>query len=130
MATRRPDIRLVREEGFTYEIPGVGEMIWNVALAKALIASRYVEEVTLEPSEMQAIAERSSYDEAHLKDVDPAIPGIGAPMIWEGQIIYVLIDGIHRCVRALREQRPFLARLLTDEDARLCVVSAPAGLIP
>ena len=124
-----PLVLHVIPETFDYDISQVGRITWNVTLAKQLIARRDQGLVIIERVEMQAIADWSAFDEAHIRDVNPQVPGIGAPILWEGRIIFVLIDGIHRNVRALREGLSFQARLLTDEDARRCVISAPPGVI-
>jgi hypothetical protein len=80
--------------------------------------------------QMAFVAKRYDYDRAHVAEVDCAVPGIAAPLLEDGQVMYVVIDGIHRCVRAYQEGRPFQVHVLADADARRCVVTAPPGWIP
>jgi hypothetical protein len=64
-------------------------------------------------------------------------PGIAAPILWQGTpdiappgVVYILIDGIHRAVRAYREGQRFYCLILSDEQSRACLIGAPAGVIP
>lgn len=107
--------------------------IWNINQAKVEVAtaSSVIATVEIERDQMQIIATRSEFDEAHLPRVDITQPGIGAPVVLpDGSVAFILIDGTHRCVRAYREGRPFFARLLTDEAAARCVITAPEGRLP
>jgi hypothetical protein len=52
--------------------------------AKELVARRSVMEVEMDREQMAGIIEHDTWDEAKLPAVDPAIPGIGAPIIWDG----------------------------------------------
>lgn len=116
---------------FTYEVPGFAPVHWDITFAIAEAeAGHVVATVAIEPEHMAAIRAGNAWDAAKLDTVDPTIPGIGAPIIIEGKVIYILIDGTHRCVRCLRDGLPFHARLLTDEAARRCVLSGPAALLP
>lgn len=119
----------IRVETFEYTIEAVGSILWNVTLAKQLIERRYHAVVDIAVSDMQDIVERNEYDPNHLKNVDPTCPAIAAPILWEKKIIYVMIDGIHRCARALQDGLPFQAKLLTDDDARACWINGPMELM-
>src|SRR5207237_1071831 len=80
-----------------------------------------------EPVEVDEDSARASLgdrplDEGHVGHVDPAQPGIIAHVEHrtdEGEVLagHVLIDGRHRAARCLREGRPFLAYLLTEEES-------------
>lgn len=96
---------------------------WNVSYAKQLVAAGYY--VALKPVDretMQQISERNSWDPAHVETVDETTPGIAAPYLHEGTLIYILIDGIHRCVKALRKGTSFHAYLLSYEAETACVM--------
>lgn len=104
---------------------------WDVTLAQAFVAMGHtiaLSEIGREA--MQAIADRNSWDPAKLDRVDPAQPGISVPIVHEGQVIYQLIDGMHRNARALRDGLPFSAYLLTDEASRACLIYGPAERMP
>lgn len=109
---------------FRYEIPGEPDIVWNIDRARELVRDQanVAATVPIREPDAREIAESNSWEEAHLANVDPNEPGIGAPILYKGMISYVLIDGQHRNVRALREGRTFTARLLTDEASRACVI--------
>ena len=122
-------------EGYTYDVPGGGQVRWCVTSARALIEANpaanvfRVEEIPL--SEMAEIAKRTSWDPARLDEVDPSIPGIAAPIVLpEYGVVYILIDGLHRNARALRDGHTFHARLLTDGVARQCLLEGALELMP
>lgn len=121
----------VKLETFCYNVPGYPPIRWNVNAAKWAVANGgTIALVDITPEMMRDVAAKNSWDEAHLANVDPSVPGIGAPFVWGGGIIYVLIDGIHRNARALREGKGFKAHLLTDEAARRCLIEGPLALMP
>ena len=71
---------------------------WDITRAKELVAWRSVMEVEMDREQMAGIMEHDTWDEAKLPAVDPTIPGIGAPIIWDGDetvtprgIIFVLL---------------------------------------
>lgn len=121
-----------RHESFRYQIPGEPDILWDVTIARAALEAGYLlTEVEIPRSEMQEIANRNAWDPVKLDAVDPAIPGIGAPLVLpQLGVIYVLIDGLHRNARALRDGLPFRARLLTDDAARACFLEGPLHLMP
>jgi len=118
-------------EAFTFNTI-LGQTIrWNVTQAQAEIAAGHVlARSEIAPSDMQAIADSNEWTEEGVANADAALDGIAAPILALGVVIYVLIDGTHRCVRALREGRPFFAKLLTDDANRRCVIDADPGLVP
>lgn len=128
-------------EWFEYRIEGEpGTLIWNVTKARALVASGHgtFDCVPISREVMQDIANQNEWDPSHVAKADPALPGIASPlivpnnlhgMVGDRVIIYQIIDGIHRCVRALQLGLPFSAHLLTDEAARACY-QGPTGYIP
>ena len=72
----------------------------------------------------------ASIDEDHLDHVDPGIPGLIAH-IWlrsdDGEISrgHVLIDGNHRAARCLRDTRPFLVFVLSEEESDAILLRSP-----
>lgn len=121
-----------QEEVFVYTIPNEKEPLrWDVLHAKALIgAGEKVGTVTVELDQMAIIARKNDWDPAHLPNVDPSRPGIGAPCVFEGRRIYILIDGTHRCVRSLMEGRAFVVDLLTDAASLRCFIDGPRKYLP
>lgn len=117
-------------ETYTYEWAS-GSVTWNITQAKQLIAEgRAVGWNDVAHDQLQRIAERYDYDEATVARADPCVPGIAAPILDQGQVVYVIIDGIHRAVRAYRDGQPFIVLILSDEDSRACILGNPEGLIP
>jgi hypothetical protein len=51
-------------------------------------------------------------------------------MSWNGETIYVLIDGTHRAVKALLTGVTFEASVLNEAAARLCYVKGSRDLLP
>lgn len=130
---------------FRYQIPGEpGDVVWNVTAALAAVArGEIVATVTMDPAALRDLCRRNTWDPHHIDEVDPSIPGIGAPLVFdpathvcpEGSapgkgIYYVTIDGLHRAARCLRDELPFKVQLLTDAAAKACLISGPAHLLP
>lgn len=118
-------------EGFTYHTI-LGQTIrWNVTQAQEEVKAGHVLVRTeIDRPAMQDIANANEWTEEGVADADPSIDGIAAPLLAMGTVIYVLIDGTHRLVRAMRDGKPFFAKLLTDDANRRCVVSADEGMVP
>lgn len=124
----RPEVLFA--ETYSYEIPGHAPMLWNVSQAIIECENGHVDAVVpIAHAEMAGIVNQCGWDEAHLARADPERPGIAAPIRLDGVVFFILIDGTHRCVRAYREQRPFLARCLSLEAAQRCVLLAPSELL-
>lgn len=118
-------------EEYRYTVPGHGMLVWHITRAKEQVAAGHVVAcVEMSREEMANTIARCEWDESHLLEVDITLPGIAAPFIWDGRIIYVPIDGIHRLVRAYREGKPFYFQLLTDAASRACLIEGPRELIP
>ena len=118
---------------YQYDVPGHAPVFWDVAAALREVEAGHVEvTVPIDREEMAGIRQNCHWDAAKIDHVDPTIPGIGAPLMLpdEKVVIYILIDGTHRCVRALRDGLPFHARLLTFEAAKRCLLSCPPELLP
>jgi hypothetical protein len=122
----------VHIEAFTFNTI-LGQTIrWNITQAQREIAAGHVMARTeIAREDMRAIAASNDWTEDGVTNADPTLDGIAAPLFdGNGTIIYVLIDGTHRLVRALREGRPFFAKALTDEANRRCVIDADSGMVP
>ena len=115
---------------FTFE-NGDGDALYDITIAKACVVAGWTVACVEIPRAMMAdIAERNEWDPARLDRVDPAIPGIGVPMLLDGAVIYALVDGMHRNARALRDGLPFKAHLLTDDAAQACLIAGPLHRMP
>lgn len=127
----RPVLRFERFKRYHYDVPGYGVLVWDIIRAKQAVArGETVARLPVPPPEMENIMRRCDWDAQHLAHVDITQPGIAAPFRWQGQTIYVPIDGIHRVVRAYREGKGMEMDLLTDEASRACLLSGPRELIP
>jgi hypothetical protein len=122
----------VGDETYSFDFAdGRGRLTWNITQAKRCVALRQAHPPMEVPrTEMAKIAARFDYDEAYLSQVDITRPGIAAPYIDDGRIYYLLVDGVHRAMRAYREGARFWTQALTDEDNRACLLEAPPGVIP
>jgi hypothetical protein len=132
-ASRRAiEARHIRLEVFRYNVPGVGEVVWDITLAKQCVElpGGVLTVVDIPLDEMARIVARNTHDPTRLPHVDPSHPGIAAPLVFDGRVAYVLIDGQHRCARALQEGIVFKAQLLADAAARLCMLDCPPSLSP
>src|SRR5437588_8934695 len=88
------------------------------------------EPVELDEDSARSSVDESELDECHLPHVNPDIPGVIAHVRYatdQGEELHghVLIDGHHRAARCLREQRPFLAYLLTEEESQAILLRGP-----
>lgn len=127
-----PDGKHILQEEFAYTYPGKGVTRWNITYAKQLVSAGFVIGLPIEIAreQMHAIITRNEFDIRKLVHVDDSEPGIAAPLVHKGQIIYQLIDGVHRCAKAYFGGRPFRAHLLTDKASRACWIDGPLELMP
>lgn len=96
------------------------------------------EPVEVEDDSVRASVEHSDIDDDHVLHVNPAYPGIIAHIFYrtaDGTEVqaHLLIDGNHRAARCLKDQRPFFAYVLSEEESRSIVVRSPdrpGGLAP
>jgi len=119
-------------EYFTYTFPDGGVITWDITEAKRRIAAGEILVRTVMPRhQLENLARQNDWSQAVVDRADPSIPGIGAPIIHDNEIIYVLIDGTHRAVHALQAgQVDYTVDLLSDAAARACVLKAPQGRVP
>lgn len=124
----------LRHQTFRYFLPGEPDIVWDINAAENIIrrgtagALGFLElpaPQPIPPDQMRSIAEKNAWDPAMIHLADPSVPGIAAPLINEGAIMWVLIDGMHRNARALRDGLPFAAWLLSDQGSRLCLLTDP-----
>ncbi len=88
------------------------------------------EPLELEDESVRQSVRRSEIDAEHVDHVDTSHPGIIAHVFYrtaDGEEVqaHLLIDGNHRAARCLKEQRPFLAYLLSEEESRAIVLRSP-----
>jgi sirohydrochlorin ferrochelatase len=122
---------VVVPSSFTYTLPDGQQITWDITRALAHLKAITWQTVEIPRDQMQLIVEKNEHDPQRYGLVDPSIPGIAAPIVWEGARMYILIDGTHRTGRALRDGLSFFAHLLTDEGSRDCVLSiSDPSLIP
>ena len=127
---------------FEYSFPNGDQIVWSVDKAMDLVRDGQVLTLMELPrDQMLLIAQRNEWSLSKLEDADPSEPGIAAPIIVTRDeqpqlgpelkhIIYVLIDGTHRCVRALCNGVPFKAHILTDQASSQSILLAPAWRVP
>lgn len=115
-------------ERFRYQLPGEPDIVWDIGAAKLLVKQgHYLAIAEIDPATQADIMQRNAWDPEHLAAVDISQPGIAAPVIDQGRIAYVLIDGLHRNARAFQEGKTFRAYLLKDAASRACILE---GLRP
>jgi hypothetical protein len=93
------------------------------------------ESVEVDEESVRASVESSEINESHIANVDPTIPGIIAHVRYqtdEGRIFqgHVLIDGHHRAARCLRDNRPFEAFILSQEESEEVLTRRPEDPVP
>jgi hypothetical protein len=66
----------------------------------------------------------------HLEHVDAALPGIVCVFEYtdDSHPLLCLIDGSHRAAKCRRDDLPFFAYLLTEEESLLCQHTAKVAL--
>jgi hypothetical protein len=79
--------------------------------------------IEMEPDDVDYCVDNSRIHEQHLDHVNPIYPGILAHLWGKSPIGtiehgHVLIDGNHRAARCLRDQLPFRAYLLTEDESQ------------
>jgi glutamate-1-semialdehyde 2,1-aminomutase len=94
---------------------------FDLAQARALVTDGR-ELVEVDDESIRASIADHEIDAEHLDHIEPTCPGIIAHVqsrSASGELLtgHVLIDGHHRAARCLREQRPFLAYLLTENES-------------
>jgi hypothetical protein len=123
----------IRVEVFRYNVPGVGEVVWDITFGEGVACSfpavcwRWW---TSRWTRWSASWRATNTTRRGYRTWTRRKPGIAAPLVFDGRIAYVLIDGQHRCARALRDGIVFKAQLLTDAAARLCLIDCPPSLSP
>lgn len=119
-------------EAFTFTV-NTGEVLqWNITKAKELVAAGHVVgKEDLDVATMASIARSNEWTADGVAAADASEPGIAAPVVGpDGETIFVIIDGVHRCVRAMLDSKPWAAWLLTLEANAACLLVAPSHLVP
>lgn len=101
-----------------YELKGEGgSSVFDVEKAKQIAAGG--RRPVLVPADALApLLEASHYEEGHLPHVGPDSPGI----LGQRFTGLFILDGVHRAVRCLHEQRDFHACVLTQQETLSCLV--------
>jgi hypothetical protein len=119
---------------YTYTIApegGGGSLSWNASLAGALVKALPREPLEVPLEAMRDIVRRNDYDPARLPHVAPRQPGIAVQIFeFDHTLAWVLIDGTHRCARALQEHRAFWVYPLLAWESRLCFLGGRVDLLP
>jgi len=116
-------VEVVKVQTFTFTVDD--EVIhWDVGAAtEAVTRGEVLARLELPLEYMMHVARNNDYDPAHVAEVDYTQPGIAVEHEHDGQMYHVLIDGTHRCVRALLERKPFYAWILSRAVADRCRVT-------
>jgi hypothetical protein len=96
-------------------------MAWDIELALQL-ASDGRTSITVHPALVDDMLRVNQVDPRHLDHVDPTVPGIVCAVDYTPNLepIFCLIDGSHRAARCRRDNLPFQACVLTEEESRRC----------
>jgi hypothetical protein len=123
----------VEHEAFTFTTILGDVFTWDITRARELVQAGGANVIGLSeipPSVLAEIAVSNEWQQAVVDKADPTQHGIAAPVVAFGQVIYILIDGTHRAVKALHDRTPFCAWMLSDKANRACLVRAREGLVP
>lgn len=121
----------VEHEAFTFTTILGDVLMWDVTKAREEVERNEVVGLSeIPPMTLAEIAASNEWTRAGVEAADPSKHGIAAPVVAFGQVIYVLIDGTHRAVRALKDKKPFSAWMLNDAANRRCLVRGKKELIP
>jgi hypothetical protein len=75
----------ITHEMYTYSLwEDRGEIVWDVTLAKAIVAQGGLDLDEVDREQQQHIAVRYDITEAKVQAADITQPGIAAPFIWQG----------------------------------------------
>ena len=130
------DIRLTRteveHEAFTFTTIYGDVITWDITHAREQVRTRQIAGLHEIPRDVLAeIAAANEWTQAGVDAADVSRHGISAPLVANGRVVYILIDGTHRAVRALQTNKPFCVWLLTDEGNRDCIVNTTQpALVP
>lgn len=115
-------------ECFTYTYGTGEEITWDIEKAKK-IQTNFEGECDREL--LKYITETYDYDHDKVDKVDCSIPGIAVPIKipghWKAEII--LIDGIHRAVKAYKNNFTFRAKILTPDQSLSCIIAFTPGIL-
>ena len=126
----------IRHEIYTFTFQPSGKQVtWDVSKAKEMVRKGEVfMKMPVPREQLEIIVKTYEWQEEAVKSADLAWPGIGAPIIVEEDghlaITYTLIDGIHRCIKAYRENKEMFAWTLTDWGSWNCIMQADAETVP
>lgn len=120
----------VEHEAFTFTTILGETFTWDITRARDHVQRGDVAGLDEIPRGVLAeIAASNDWKQDVVDKADPSKHGIAAPIVALGQVIYILVDGTHRAVRALQQGQTFSAWLLTPEANRACLVRCE-GRVP
>lgn len=120
----------VEHEAFTFTTVLGETFTWDITRAREHVEKQDVAGLDEIPiGVLQEIAASNEWEQSVVDKADPSRPGIAAPIVAMGQVIYILVDGTHRAVKALQQGRTFSAWLLTPAANRACLVRCE-GRVP
>jgi hypothetical protein len=120
----------VEHEAFTFTTILGETFTWDITRARDHVQRGDVVGLDEIPRGVLAeIAASNDWQQDVVDKADPSKHGIAAPIVALGEVIYILVDGTHRAVRALQQGQPFSAWLLTPEANRACLVRCE-GRVP
>jgi len=115
--------KLLQLETYLYTFDDGHTIRWNITQAVSYVQGLPLSAaVPIPRADLQVFVDNNEPDPARYDLVDCRVPGIAAPILSEGAVVYTLIDGNHRAGRALRDGLPFSAYILTDEASRSCII--------
>ena len=99
---------------------GEDSLVWNIDHAQQLCASIMFPLLRLDEDALHMNAD-AVRGEPYLH-TDITRPGIAAPLRYMGRDVFILVDGQHRCAKALHIKRGFMAFGLSPEASRECLI--------
>ena len=110
-------------ETFQYTWPDGKQAVWDIRQCETWLSCRPHLEDDIPCTVLEDIVASNDPDLTYLAYVDPRIPGIAAPIMENGDVVYILIDGNKRAAKLLMNAgRSFRVRLLSDAESRACVI--------
>lgn len=121
-----------RRDGFqiyTVRLSDGTLLAWDVELALQLCSDGR-KAIRVHPVQLDEMLRVNRYWPDHLDHVDAAQPGIVSVLEYtdDSQPLLCLIDGSHRGAKCRRDELPFFAYLLTEEESLRCQHTAKVAL--
>jgi hypothetical protein len=120
---------------YEFRFDNGARIIWDIGKAEAILSdtanrnrfscTKYADLIGM-PREQMALLFEWDIDQQKLEKADCSKPGICAPIKHYGDDheSLILIDGVHRAVKAYIEHKQFFLRSLNPEESKRCIVFA------